>query len=408
MTDGLEENLHAALRRAAERAPRAPGALSSRVAARSRRRRARAQALVAAAAVAVVAGGTGLAVRGAGGGSAPPVLSPSPAASAETAPGTPSPAALPEPVEKVWPQAVWKIPARLPGVGKIHPEAIIDDRTLLLTTEESFEKASAIHAYDLDTGQTRKIADIRTPKGVFASGFRVGEGRIVWQTVDEGSGGREGTKTVEFWSVPVGGGEPEAVTTDRPLKGRSDQLAVAGGKLAFSLWEGGVFTVPLGGGTVEPVPGADRHHILSWPWVGTPGDHTSNGEPSFGELLNAETGETSRAVVRPGERGLRCGVTTCTGGRGDGTRFRRSRDGSQERDLPPGASAESALDRFYIVNMPRPSDGEYLYDQVTGRSGDLGLRGVSLRAGTTEDRMVTYPFGKKHMVIDLERIAEGS
>ncbi|GAT70117.1 hypothetical protein PS9374_05797 [Planomonospora sphaerica] len=417
MSDGLEENLHAALRRAAERAPRAPGALSSQVAARSRRRRARAHALFAAAAVVVVAGGTGLAVRGAGGDTAPPVLSPSPASTAGTASGTPSPPAVPEPVEEVWPQAVWKIPARLPGGGKFQPRAFVDDRTVLLETWESFEKANALHAYDLDTGDVRKVADIRTPKGVFASGYSVGEGRIVWQTIEEGDGDEsKGTRVTKFWSVPVEGGEPAAVTTDRPVVGRGDRLTVTGGKLAFSLFEGGVFTVPLGGGTVEPVPGADRHHILLWPWVGTPGEYTPDGEPSFEELLNAETGETSRATVRPGERNVRCGVTVCAGDRGDGTSFHRSRDGSQELDLPSGVFAEPALDRFYAAHLPGSPGGQYLYDRLTGRSGDLGLRpnargesiAITLSPGVNDGRLVAYPLKGKYVIIDLERLAEGS
>ncbi|MBG0814781.1 hypothetical protein [Planomonospora sp. ID82291] len=417
MSDGLEENLHAALHRAAERAPRAPGALSSQVAARSRRRRARAHALFAAAAVVVVAGGTGLAVRGAGGDTAPPVLSPSPASTAGTASRTPSPPAVPEPVEEVWPQAVWKIPARLPGGGKFQPRAFIDDRTVLLETWQSFEKANALYAYDLETGDVRKVTDIRTPKGVFASGYSVGEGRIVWQTIEEGAGDEsKGTRVTKFWSVPVGGGEPTAVTTDRPVVGRGDRLAVTGGRLAFSRFEGGVFTVPLGGGTVEPVPGADRHHILRWPWVGTPSEYTPDGEPSFEELLNAETGETSRAAVRPGERNVRCGVTVCAGDRGDGTSFHRSRDGSQELDLPSGVSAEPALDRFYAVHLPRPLGGQYLYDRLTGRSGDLGLRpnargesiAITLSPGVNDGRLVAYPLKGKYVIIDLERLAEGS
>ncbi|MFC4060810.1 hypothetical protein ACFOWE_21115 [Planomonospora corallina] len=418
--DALEDDLRATLGHAAGQAPRAPSSFSSHVVARSRRRRARAQALVAAAAVVLVSGGVGAAVRGAGNDPAPPVLGPSTVPSAETTAGAPSGAPVPsgtpaltrpEPVEKVWPQAVWKIPAKLPGGRRFQPRLFIDERTLLLETWESFEKADALYAYDLESGRTRKIVDIRTPKGVFASGYAVGEGRIVWQTIDD-EDGDETTASVAttFWSVPVEGGTPTAIATDRRIRGGGDRLTVTGGRLAFSLSEGGVFTVPLGGGTVEPVPGAERHHILRWPWVGTPGEYTPDGEPSFEELLNVETGEVSRATVHPGERHVRCGVTVCTGYRGDNTPFHRSRDGSRERDLPRGASAEPALDRFYAVHLPVTHGGQYVYDQVTGESGELGLRpdaeggSITMRSGTRDERMVAYPLNGKYVIIDLERI----
>ncbi|MFC7647225.1 hypothetical protein ACFQX6_46905 [Streptosporangium lutulentum] len=183
----------------------------------------------------------------------------------------------------------------------------------------------------------------------------------------------DGGRVTEFWSVPISGGRPTAVDTAAPVKGGGDRLTVVGDKLAFSVLEGGVFTVPLGGGTVEPVAGAGRHHILRWPWVGTPGEYTPNHETSFEDLLNVETGETSKAVVRPGEQDVRCGVTTCIGNRSEGPSFHRLRDGSQERDLPGSAFMGLGADRFQTVDMPRPRDGQYLIDLVTGKSGDLGL-----------------------------------
>ncbi|WP_336216609.1 hypothetical protein [Nonomuraea sp. LPB2021202275-12-8] len=156
---------------------------------------------------------------------------------------------------------------KLPNGRKGRPLTLIDDRTLLLETGQSFENADALHTYDLETGKTRKMTDIRTPKGVFASGYAVGGGRIVWQTIDN-------MKT-SFWSAPLSGGQPTAVGTDTPIKGRGDGLVVAGDRIAFSLHEGGVFTLPLEGGAVTPVRVAERHHILRWPWVGTPRRTTS-------------------------------------------------------------------------------------------------------------------------------------
>ena len=331
---------------------------------------------------------------------------------------TPSPSGgqafvAPEPIEKVWPQAVWKIPAKLPGIRKYQPRIFIDDRTLLLETWESFEKANAIYAYDLENGQVRKIADIRTPKGVFSSGYTVGAGRIVWRTINE----VDGNGATEFWSAPITGGRPTVINTVTPVKGGGDHLTVVGDKLAFSFFEGGVltvprgvFTVPLGGGTVEPVAGADRHQILRWPWVGTQGDHTPMAT-SFEDLLNVETGERSKAVVRPGEENVRCGVTICVGDRRGSPSFYRLRDGSQERELPGSAARGLGADRFQTVPMPGSQGNEYLIDLVTGKSGDLGLpppdangRFISVDLGIGNDRMVAYPVKDKYVIIDLTKI----
>lgn len=110
------------------------------------------------------------------------------------------------------------------------------------------------------------------------------------------------------------------------------------------------------------VPGAERHHIKSWPWVGTPGDYTPGNEASFLEMVNAETGETSRAVVHEGESRVRCGVLTCVGVRPDRTAFMRLRDGTRERDLP------------------------------------------AIHPGMGDGRLVHYPLWGKNVIIDLSKI----
>ncbi|MEV4572777.1 hypothetical protein AB0K16_05910 [Nonomuraea jabiensis] len=371
MSTDLEDDLSRVLARAAEGAPQAPPGFPGRIAARSRRRRTRARALVAAVAM-VVAGVT---VRG-------------------TVGAEPAPAKLPEPVETVWPEAVWKIPRQLPGLPEFRPVSFIDDRTVLLWTE----RADAIHAYDLGTGRTRKIADVPS-----AYAFTVGAGRIVWGTVDK-------DERTRFWSVPVSGGKPAAIHTVGSVKGRGEKLTVAGDRVAFSLVEGGVFTFPLRGGRVTPVAGAERHHILRWPWVAAPGEYTQDREPSFRELLDAETGRASTAVVRPGERYVRCGVTTCVGLRPDDTRFYRLRDGSRERDLPVSPVLGLGDDRFMTVDPPGAAGGPALLDLATGKQGELGLpssdegRMIGVEPGILDGGLVSYERKDQYVLIDLARI----
>ncbi|MEV4220500.1 hypothetical protein [Nonomuraea sp. NPDC049725] len=385
---------------AARRAPRAPGGYAAQVLTRSRRRRARTQAILAAVAVVVVAGGGGIGLREALGADPPVAAGPAREATPSPAMTLPAMPAVPDPVAQVWPEAVHTIPAKLPDGRRGRPLTLLDEHTVLLETWESFEKADAVHTYDLRTGRTRKVTDIRTPKGVFASGFAVGEGKLVWQTIDK--------MRTSFWSVPLSGGKPTAVKTDTPVEGRGDKLVVTGGKIAFSLHEGGVFTLPLEGGAVTPVEGAGRHHILKWPWVGTPGAYTPDNEPSFERILNVETGQTSQALVRPGEEDIRCGVTACVG-RGPGRKpFYRLRDGSGERALPDSTPG-LAHDRFMTAQV-RPGV-QALLDLTTGRSGDLGVRPdaegrqVSVQPGLDPyDRLIAYELKNEYVLIDLARI----
>ncbi|MFC5834694.1 hypothetical protein [Nonomuraea insulae] len=51
---------------------------------------------------------------------------------------------------------------------------------------------------------------------------------------------------------------------------------MAGDQIVFSLYTGGVFTVPLAGGAVTPVEAGAGMHLLAWPRIGTPGQ---GGEP---------------------------------------------------------------------------------------------------------------------------------
>ncbi|MFI6923900.1 hypothetical protein ACIBIZ_28455 [Nonomuraea spiralis] len=400
MTKDLEDDLHRVLMRGAEGAPQAPAGFPAQIVGRSRRRRGRSHAVAAALAVVVVAGGVGWAVRGQGD-NAPVVLDPvaTPSASDVT-----TRAPVPSPIEQVWPQAVWKIPAKLPGVKKYQPRIFIDDHTVLLETWESFEKADAIYAYDLTTGGHRKIANIRTPKGVYASNYAAGQDRIVWQTIDD--------MRTTFWSVPIAGGKPEPIPTDAPVEGRADTVVVVGDRVAFSVTEGGVFTLPLTGGAVTPVADAERHHILRWPWVGTPGQRTPDNEPSFEEIRNVETGETSKALVRPGDQYVRCGVTTCVGVAAGDKPFYRLRDGSKERQIQEPAMTGVAYDRFMTVwTLDQRVRRQLLLDLATGKSGDLGLHltpggkgSFSVEPGISANNLVAYPLGDDYVIIDLTRI----
>ncbi|WP_342743466.1 sigma factor [Nonomuraea wenchangensis] len=200
-----------------------------------------------------------------------------------------------------------------------------------------------------------------------------------------------------------------------------------------------VYRVPLSGGAPQPVKGAERHHVLQWPWVGV-----HRGKAVFRELLNVETGERRDAVVKADEE-VRCGVDRCAGvavryrtvkaerprdrsGKEIkcGTRrcpdtarsatilrrFVRDRDGSHERALPITFQQgdDAGLERFFKVTLTGPGDQTVLtlYDVDTGTSADLGVRpdarGVMAIPDGGLDRLMTYPIGNEMYVLDLTAI----
>ncbi|GLW11351.1 hypothetical protein Misp01_64790 [Microtetraspora sp. NBRC 13810] len=432
----LEDKLSRVLSGAAHLVPQAPAELAATVKARHRRRRARTTALCAAAAVVLLAGGTGAVVSTLGSSAES-----HPAVSA-TGEAKPPADKIPPPVEKVWPQAVRKIPAKLPDGRAYYPQLLLDDHTLLVMTGASDGKRQFLWRYDLDTGRPRQVAEIPPTKGsaIVAEGVAAGGGNIVWWASYKDAGS---PRVARIWTVPATGGQPRPVT-DVPLgnvmkQGHIDGLTVTGSDVVFAYEKGGVYRVPLSGGSPQPVKGAERHHILQWPWVGV-----HHGKAIFRELLNVETGERRDAAVKADEE-VRCGVDRCAGvavryktvkverprdrsGKEIrcGTRrcpdtmrtqtvlrrFVRDRDGSQERKLPnsfqPGDDA--AFERFFKVTLSGPGTQIVLtlYDADTGRSADLGIRpdakGTMVTPDSGLDRLMTYQIKNEMYVLDLAAI----
>ncbi|MFD0469212.1 TolB family protein [Nonomuraea thailandensis] len=244
MTD-LEDKLSRVLSGAAQHAPQASPGLAATVRTRHRRRRARIAAAYAAAAVVVVAGGAAVTVNAMGTSAAP-----QPAVNATRAP-TPTADRIPPPVEKVWPQAVRKIPAKLPDGRSYYPQLLLDDHTLVVMTGVQDGRRQFLWSYDLRTGRPTRIAEIPRTKGsaIFADGVAGGGGHIVWWASYKEAGS---PRVARIWTVPATGGRPRPVT-DVPLgdvmkEGHINGLAVAGSDVVFAYEKGGVYRVPLSGG----------------------------------------------------------------------------------------------------------------------------------------------------------------
>ncbi|MFF5246446.1 TolB family protein [Streptosporangium sp. NPDC000095] len=398
MTD-IEERLSRSLGRMAERAPRLAPSAAERLETGHRRRRSRSQTLLAAATIVAVAGGMTVALQGGDDGRAVTVAdhpSGRPFVEIDT---------IVEPVEKVWPQAVWKIPAKDPEGRRLRPIALTDDQNLLVEALSEAMRPEVLYLYDLTGGDLRKITDIRAPGN--AANIGLGESMVAWST---------STKTsVRLWAVPLTGGEARQVAEHRTGGDTIDGLAVAKGAIVFSVRKGGVFSVPVDGGRVTPLDHGTGLHLLSWPWAGSPGTWSpqdgADGAP-FTHLVNLETGQTDDAApARQGQQLLACGVQSCISTTPGGARaFTRSRDGSTQQEVPPGFHIPEppSQSRFYARNLRDDAPGLGLYDMKTGKlaafdSGNDGTQGgvpVADRAG----RMMTYLTVEGRYVIDLSRI----
>ncbi|MGH3377780.1 MAG: hypothetical protein ACRDP6_23905 [Actinoallomurus sp.] len=375
MTEELENALRRTLTDAAERAPKAPSGIGLEPR-RARTSRGYSRVVLAAAAVAVAIGGATVGGRMVLSGSgSPPGTSPArhPAAAKSPVLHRPKKTNVPS-IEKVWPGVAFRVPKTLPNGHAFHPEALIDGRTILVSTESSFEKADALYAYDLRNHTARPITTVVTPPKtkVFASDFTVGGGYAAWWLYD-------GSRT-EIWAAPLSGGQARLVgqVSSRGLS----RLAIAGKDAVWSLDPvGGVYRAPVtGGGTAQLVPGSASMHILAWPWIGTPpttrggGKGMGVGITAFGHVKNALTGETRSAHLT--DRGAwHCGLTWCVGQGPNFVTEAQRRDGSGRRAIPaqdPMLGIPPILDRFAVVF---PSGGTVaVYDLRNGKIGDLRIQ----------------------------------
>ncbi|MGV9379016.1 hypothetical protein ACWDRB_24575 [Nonomuraea sp. NPDC003707] len=280
----------------------------------------------------------------------------------------PTPETLVAPAEQMWPGAVHEIPVKGPGGGGFLPDVFVTDRVVV---GRGFPKdrPGEIWSYDLDKRTFARIARLKK-EDVGNHPLVFGDGHLAWSAF---SG-----RMKEVWTVPVTGGVPRRIFSDRATVTRDNmtlgisRMAIADGTVMWSPEEGGVYRAPLKGGKATLIDGTKGYSLVEWPWAGSP--RNDNLADDFSRrpvehLKNLLTGER-RDVTAPAGRPswADCGVTWCFNGveawRRDGTGLRR---------LPGAASGEIYSGRFVLLRQ-RPSGGKQpigVHDLATGRTGLL-------------------------------------
>ncbi|WP_020579305.1 hypothetical protein [Actinopolymorpha alba] len=392
----LENELVTTLERAAGRAPMPePGFLDQLERRYKRKRRSRVAAVAAATALVVTGSAVGLGLLGGSG-----VTSTlAPAGQPASPPARQAVTGGIEPVEKVWPAAVHTIPNRLPDGRKFQPQTMIDDQTVLVSAQSSFEKAKELWAYDIVAKTARKVTDISTPADakIFASNFTIGEGHVAWW-LGRSSGRKH---SIELWAAPLAGGEAHRVATLSKGAG-VEKIQVIDQKVVWSVGGGGVYEAPLSGGDATLIPGTTKFALVAWPWVGSPvtkRESWSGAPPDaivHRTLRNLKTGEERVATDRDGA--WTCAVRWCQG-QVDGT-FIQRRDGSQRRHVGLEMTERGpAADRF---GLAYDRDSAVIHDFDTGKAGRMaesdGFRML------VDDRLYYTKLKDGYQLLDLAMI----
>ncbi|MFI7615457.1 hypothetical protein ACIBP6_29940 [Nonomuraea terrae] len=376
-----EDELVGALRSAADRAPGDESLLAAVARRRRRRTRRRVSALAAAAAVVVLGMGVRAVVWGpaevdsvapaflatrspvvpppTGVGSPPTVTVAPPPQPVGTVP----PPTASVPVEELWPGAYLTMPARDADGRTRRPVMGLSTSEVLLAASGPGEKSSRLEVYDSVTGETRVVTTPWTD-GPLVQVAAADAEHLVWTSYSE----KDGTGFRRIWAAPLPGEAKLLATLSGPGTD-IDMMQLDGDHVTWSeRSRGGVWRLPLAGGTPQRLPGSDGLHLVDWPVAG---DVAADPGPSVRNqtlIADLDGGTKTAVAVPPGAKGLRCARTWCTG-HDDKGGFLQRFDGTAVTRLDALGVSKTlaqapALDRFVYV-----AGG--VYDIATGKVASI-------------------------------------
>ncbi|WP_157978581.1 hypothetical protein, partial [Nocardia aurea] len=275
--------------------------------------------------------------------------------------------------------AVFKMPAKAADGWKYRPVTGISPTEVLLIAESSFEKAGRLEVYDSAAKSARVLGDVPAPtdvEGYYAQNFEVGEKHIAWY----GETPNNGDKWADFWIMPREGGEAKQLGEVTGPMAEVERIGVTDDSVVWSVQSGGVYRMPLKGGTPERIAGTDGLHLLSWPWAGD--RSRREGVINQHRLVNLETGESQDVLVPDGANGMSCLPDWCFAMLKAEAIAQRV-DGSVRKTLPGELTLMALADgrlgtRFALLSgrdrtpVSEGTTRSIVYDAATGLSAGVG------------------------------------
>jgi len=411
MTTHLEDELVQTLAGAANHAPEPDGEFVDGVRRRQRSRRHRRVAVLAGcAAVLMVVSGiavTKLApqssdVAPVGGRGALPV---------RDAPwsGTVPDFAKAETPDKVWPEAVHKLPARLPGGGAYRVYEVLGDDIYLV---QQLAKPGAPSVLNARTGDVRFLGD-KSQAGPLAP--EVAD----WATTVIGDNAvwfiHEGSDVFQIWTAPLdGSGDPRRITTLVDVYWQPS-ITLTGSEIYWYLdsTERGLFRLAVpDGDSPEAVAGGETYAPIDLsPWASTSRNGFTEDLSLEGTLWNLETGERRPWRAAPDIDEIRCFPLLCWGWTRPGReQFLQSLDGSRvvELTFPRGGfDLTPAVDGGFGVGFIKTQHGDhrYVWDFATGKAATVKITGQDEVVGGFQESTLQWPASDTEIyVLDLAAI----
>jgi hypothetical protein len=283
------------------------------------------------------------------------------------------------PVERLWPEALVTLPARLPDGRAYLLAGILTDRRFLIAPYESGDQPGAeLLLWEPDRDSVRTLGDPPTPPGLrtrLGGVPDVGDGYVVWM-VQAARGFGRGLYQ-EIWATPLaGGGARRLAVVDGPAVGSAvhivkEQVYWAQEPETADVTDGGLYRVPLTGGGATAVPGGRGYALMrTHPWAHTIGD----GATSAG-LWNLVDGTRTPMTLRDLVR-FECSPSWCVKiDRDKGRSVVRRLDGSGGLEVDFRATflttANENIVSGILYDANGDADGWAVWDLRTGELGTV-------------------------------------
>jgi hypothetical protein len=294
-------------------------------------------------------------------------------------------ATLPGP-DQVWPDAVHRLPAKLPSGDRYSVVAVLgDDRYLV--TRGAFENEAGPSIFNTRTGTVTELATPKVTEGLAMSTVLMAKeinGKAVWFL----EGSRNNHIGREAWMAPLNGG-PATRLTDLP-DATAPRFSPAGNAIIWEYEIPGTWknpkgptvfirTISLNGGPVVNVPDTTGFELANvGPWITNQRSASDLGTKTSGVLRNVTTGQRLRWKAAPGIQYLRCGPTWCTGVATGNRIALQSLDGTDPITLPvEGSLSPTGNGRLAVGSIERPdTTAQVVWDRTTGRAAIMLPRRV--------------------------------